>query len=221
MSDRRKPGGSSGGALSEEEATANAVQHSPSLLHPPHSPLYTTSMTYASAGMANVISACFTNPADVIKVRQQLLKDRTRASFLSVALGMFKSEGVLSLWSGVTASCLREGTYSTIRMGGYEPCKRLYEGRLGLPESSFGNKLLAGITSGAIGAAVSTPTDLMKIRMQAARPDGDPPYKTSFHGFVTVFREGGVKALWRGVYPNTIRAAVLTSSQIASSGLRR
>lgn len=199
-------------ALAEEETLAR----SSSSLRPAHSALYTTSMTYASAGLANVISACFTNPADVIKVRQQLLKDRARASFLSVATGMIRSEGVVSLWSGVTAACLREGTYSTIRMGGYEPLKRIYDSRLGLSESSFANKLLAGITSGAIGAACSSPTDLMKIRMQAARPDGRPPYKTSFHGFVQVYKEGGLRALWRGVYPNTIRAAVLTSSQIAT-----
>lgn len=209
--------------LSEEEGVAKAAggaakaSSSPLLPPPPpHSAAYTTGMTFVSAGLGNVLSACCTNGFDVIKVRQQLLKDRARASFLSVAKGMVQGEGVLSLWSGVTASCLREGTYSTIRMGGYEPLKRFYASKAGLAETTFGNKLLAGITSGAVGAAVSSPTDLIKIRMQAARPDGRPPYKTSFHGFVQVFREAGVKGLWRGVYPNTIRAAVLTSSQIAT-----
>lgn len=110
----------------------------------------------------------------------------------------------------------REGTYSTIRMGGYEPAKKIYAKQLGFGADGFGNKLLAGITSGAIGAAISTPTDLMKVRMQAARPDGRPPYRTTLHGFVEVYRQGGVQALWRGIWPNTIRAAVLTSSQIAT-----
>lgn len=197
----------------QEEETSSRSKH---VTKPPHSALYTTGMTYASAGLANVISACCTNPADVIKVRQQLLKDRARASVFSVVSHMVKSEGVLSLWSGVTAACLREATYSTIRMGGYEPMKKFYTNQIGLPSTSFSNKLLAGITSGAIGAFISSPTDLMKIRMQAARPTGRPPYKTSFHGFVNVYQQGGMKGLWRGVYPNTIRAAVLTSSQIAT-----
>ncbi|CAO1618340.1 unnamed protein product [Sympodiomycopsis kandeliae] len=199
--------------LQEEEAPSSSQIPS---RHVVHSPLYTTSMTYASAGLANVISACCTNPADVIKVRQQLLKDRARASFLSIGSMMIKSEGPLSLWSGVTAACLREATYSTIRMGGYEPMKRFYRNQIGLPDTSFSNKLLAGITSGAIGALISSPTDLMKIRMQAARPNGVPPYKTSFHGFVQVYQQSGIRGLWRGVAPNTIRAAVLTSSQIAT-----
>lgn len=154
-------------------------------------------------------------------MRQQLLTKRGTkgASFPAIARGMLRSEGLRSLWSGVTASCLREGTYSTIRMGGYEPFKRAYARSLSLDEAGFGNKLLAGITSGALGASVSTPTDLLKIRMQAARepPLRLPPYRTTFHGFAEVYRnEGGWRALWRGVYPNTFRAAVLTSSQIAT-----
>lgn len=57
------------------------------------------------------------------KVRQQLLLDRTRASFLSIGAEMARTEGVRSLFNGVTASCLRELSYSTIRMGSYESFK--------------------------------------------------------------------------------------------------
>lgn len=76
----------------------------------------------------------------MIKVRQQLLLSRSgpaaiakdaasaaapqvKANFYSLGREMARREGVLSLWSGVTASCLRELSYSTIRMGGYETCK--------------------------------------------------------------------------------------------------
>lgn len=199
-------------ALQEEESLSSSTR--PKLV--PHSPRYITTATFFSAGLANVLSAVCTNPADVIKVRQQLLLTRTRASFPSIAAAMVRSEGIRGLWSGVTASMYREGTYSTIRMGGYEPAKKFYARQLGFGADGFGNKLLAGITSGAIGAAISTPTDLMKVRMQAARPDGRPPYRTTLHGFAEVYRQGGVRALWRGIWPNTIRAAVLTSSQIAT-----
>lgn len=207
-----KPSGAPASALAEEEGVAAGVTAAST---PVHTPTYTALATFASAGLGNVLSATVTNPFDVIKIRQQLLFDRSRANFISVTRGMLANEGVVGLWAGVTASCLREGTYSTIRMGGYEPCKRMI-GTV-IPETTFANKLAAGVVSGAVGAALSTPTDLMKVRMQAARgPSNRPPYRTTFHGFAEVYSSGGLKALWRGVYPNTIRAAILTSSQIAT-----
>jgi len=41
-------------------------------------------------------------------------------AFWSVGLQMARNEGVMSLMNGLTASMLRELTYSGIRMGTYE-----------------------------------------------------------------------------------------------------
>lgn len=63
----------------------------------------------------------------------------------------------------MTASMMREISYSTLRIGLYEPCKNLFapnvEGDIGLLR-----KILAGATSGAIGSAIANPTDLVKVR---------------------------------------------------------
>ncbi|MCO5565717.1 hypothetical protein L7F22_019391 [Adiantum nelumboides] len=136
-------------------------------------------LTFLSAGLANAMSAASTNWADVTKVRQQLEMQRKRRSFLAVGSSMIREEGLKSMANGVTASCLREMTYSTIRMGAYENFKELYSSIV--EPTSFANKLLAGATSGALGAAISTPTDLVKVRMQAPRkaPDFKPPYRNS------------------------------------------
>jgi len=80
-------------------------------------------LTYASAGLGNAISAICSNPQDAIKVRQQLLLDKERANFLTIGKDMIQKEGLKSLWNGVGASCLRELTYSTIRIGSYESFK--------------------------------------------------------------------------------------------------
>lgn len=92
-------------------------------------------------------------------------------------------------------------------------------------------KVLSGLTSGAIGSALTSPVDLVKVRFQAVRPNGLPPYKNSFVAFAHVYREGstslnpqgqpkgfigGFKSLYRGVGPTIIRASLLTSSQIAT-----
>ncbi|KAN0066352.1 hypothetical protein ACQY0O_000446 [Thecaphora frezii] len=204
---------------------------------PAHSQGTTLAATFAAAGLGNALSSCCTNPADIVKVRQQLVRDKQRNNFLRVASGMLRDEGVRSFFNGVTASCLREMTYSTVRFGLYETFKDFYSDLLGVTHQSFALKALSGITSGAIGSAFACPTDLLKVRMQANRPNGRPPYRNTFVGFVEVFREGsrpvmtgadpaspprpsgfvgGIKSLYRGVGTTTIRAAVLTSSQIGS-----
>jgi len=171
----------------------------------------------------NATSAVMTNPFDIIKVRQQLQHQRSRATFLSVGSMMLKEEGIRSFANGITATCLREMTYSTIRMGTYESFREMYSGII--PSTSFANKVVSGMTSGAIGAAVSTPADLMKVRMQAARPSGKPPYSNTFLGLARVYQEGsariqggsivaGFQSLWRGTAPNVVRAAILTASQL-------
>ncbi|PWZ02781.1 mitochondrial carrier [Testicularia cyperi] len=212
-------------SLSQEQAVAAAEhpQHNANASLPTdHSSQYVLAATFASAGLGNAISACCTNPTDIIKVRQQLLVDKTRANFVGIATQMIKTEGISSLWNGVTASCCRELTYSTVRFGMYESFKDFYSSTLGVSDSSFALKALSGVSSGAIGSAFACPTDLVKVRMQAVRPTGRPPYRNTFVAFAHVYREGvggivgGIKSLYRGVGPTIIRAAVLTSSQIAS-----
>lgn len=153
-------------ALSRDEAIAAVEhpQHNPSTPVPPatHSQSYTLAATFASAGLGNAISAACTNPADIVKVRQQLMIDKARANFVGVASEMVRKEGIKALWNGVTASCLRELTYSTVRFGLYETFKDAYASALGVKDTSFALKALSGISSGAIGSAFACPTDLIK-----------------------------------------------------------
>ena len=67
--------------------------------------------------------------------------------------------------AGLLPSLMREASYSTIRMGGYEPVKRLiHKGNdQGLP---LYKKVVAGATSGLLGAFFTTPFDLVKVRLQ-------------------------------------------------------
>ncbi|CEH16641.1 Mitochondrial fatty acid anion carrier protein/Uncoupling protein [Ceraceosorus bombacis] len=174
-------------------------------------------LTYASALLGNSTSAVVTNPFDIIKVRQQLALS-SRHNFWTLGREMVVGEGVQSLWYGVTASILREASYGTIRMGSYETFKDLYAPLLG-PSVPFLQKLLAGVTSGALGALIASPCDLVKVQMQASRTasvGGAPPYRNTFVAFSTIYHKGGLKALWRGVGPTTLRAAVLTSTQVGT-----
>jgi hypothetical protein len=66
----------------------------------------------------------------------------------------------------IAASILREASYSTIRLGAYEPFKELL-GAHNPAKTPLWKKIAAGALSGAIGSAIASPTDLVKIRLQA------------------------------------------------------
>lgn len=61
---------------------------------------------------------------------------------------------------------MREASYSTIRIGAYEPMKELL-GAHNPARTPLWKKIVAGASSGAIGSAMASPTDLVKIRLQA------------------------------------------------------
>lgn len=62
---------------------------------------------------------------------------------------------------------------------------------------SLWKKFLAGAVSGAVGAFIANPTDVIKIRMQA---EGPPRYKSFFHALGQIAREEGVASGLYKVY---------------------
>lgn len=62
-------------------------------------------------------ATCFVQPLDLIKNRMQL--SGTRTSTLTVVSSILKNEGVLAFYSGLSAGLLRQGTYTTTRLGIY------------------------------------------------------------------------------------------------------
>ncbi|KAJ0139804.1 Uncharacterized protein HZ326_17300, partial [Fusarium oxysporum f. sp. albedinis] len=66
-------------------------------------------------GAAACMAVCFTHPLDQTKYRMQVLK--SNASMLNVLYRFAARDGIPSLWNGLSASILRQGTYSTARFG--------------------------------------------------------------------------------------------------------
>lgn len=180
---------------------------------------YTVPKTFALAGMSNMVSGTITNPIDVVKVRMQCdnqnkgIYQRSYPGLLRGAAKIARTEGPrVLLTAGLLPSLFREASYSTIRMGGYEPVKKLISpGNEALP---LYKKILAGATSGSIGALCTTPFDLVKVRLQT-----DVQRKLP-NMFVLLYRtgrdEGIFRGLWRGVGPNIGRGTLTTAAQIPS-----
>lgn len=76
-------------------------------------------------GIAAASAACFTHPLDLLKVAIQTQQEE-KLSSLQIARKILKSEGVTGLYYGISASVLRQMTYSTVRFGVYEIGKQYY-----------------------------------------------------------------------------------------------
>eukprot|EP01119_Soliformovum_irregulare_P004145 TRINITY_DN15159_c0_g1_i1.p1 TRINITY_DN15159_c0_g1~~TRINITY_DN15159_c0_g1_i1.p1 ORF type:complete len:305 (+),score=66.56 TRINITY_DN15159_c0_g1_i1:92-916(+) len=164
-------------------------------------------------------SVC-THPLDTLKVRMQLagMNEKGKApSTFGTVIRVIKDEGPFAFYKGLSASLLRQATYTTARIGLYLKIKEYMERE----SANVGvlKKIGGSMIAGAGGAIVGSPADVILVRMQA---DGKLPldqrrnYKNVFHGLSVIIKEEGIARLWRGCMPNVGRAMLMTAGQLAS-----
>lgn len=171
------------------------------------------------------------------------------SQYLFTAIAVESS--LLSLTSSYLSLCFDvpgvRSIYSTIRFGSYEPLLDLLHSPRYSPGSSTPDlpppsvKFASALLSGALGAIIANPTDLVKVTLQsslpapsasavasATAPGPGPgpgpgagavalPYSTAWGGLRHIYRTEGVRrGLYRGGLFTTARAAVLTSAVIGS-----
>lgn len=114
----------------------------------------------------------------------------------------------------LSASLLRQLTYSTTRFGVYEELKSNSSSNPSLPTLIF-----MASTSGFLGGLAGNPADVLNVRMQndlALPPSQRRNYRNAIDGLIRMSREEGARSLFRGVLPNSLRAVLMTASQLAS-----
>lgn len=168
--------------------------------------------------MAGMTAVCFTQPLDLVKNRMQVAKTKTHKTSFHVIQHILKSEGVLGIYNGLSAGVLRQGTYTTTRLGIYTWLFELASGPKGEPPN-FAKKAGMGMAAGVVGSFIGNPTEVSLIRMTA---DGHLPeaerrnYKNVFDAMIRMTREEGIFTLWRGAVPTMGRAMVVNAAQLAT-----
>ncbi|KAK4694693.1 hypothetical protein P7C71_g2937, partial [Lecanoromycetidae sp. Uapishka_2] len=135
-------------------------------------------------------------------------------------------------WFGGSASCfaaalsaslLRQLTYSTTRFGVYSELKETFTTAKSSP--SFVSLIAMASTSGFLGGIAGNPADVLNVRMQhdmSLGPEHRRNYRNAIDGLIRMSREEGWRSLFRGVWPNSMRAVLMTASQLASyDGFKR
>merc|ERR1719282_2163780 len=159
-----------------------------------------------------------TFPLDTTKVRLQVQGELSSNNgavaqprgVLGTLKQIVRTEGVAALYSGIVPGLQRQMAFSAIRIGAYEHVREYYKeltgvkGGLGLMAIRIG----AGVTTGTLAILAAQPTDVVKVRMQAA--GSKQQYKGVLDAYLTIKRqEGVIGGLYRGTLPNIGRNCII------------
>lgn len=194
--------------------------------------------TSVIAGGSACLAVTITHPIDQTKIRSQTL--RTQQSILQIARGTIAAGGVRNLWTGVSASLLRQCTYGTIRFGVYNWLKNGEKGPIPIWKLMT-NGAIAGLAAGIAGSPAGeqycyrpertrgvthqlmgtdgflTVAELVLVRMSA---DGIKPpndrfnYANPIQALRVIARQEGLSRMFRGGSATALRSVVLNATQL-------
>ncbi|KAJ7102422.1 mitochondrial carrier [Mycena belliarum] len=167
---------------------------------------------------ASMASSC-THPLDFAKVRMQTLETAPgvkKPSILAVLRTSIEQSGIRSVYTGLTASWMRQMSYSLVRLGTYEELKsRLAKDG---PPSTLA-LIAAASFAGGLGGIVGNPADIILVRMTSDSmrpPEKRYGYSNAVTGLFNLAKEEGFRGLGRGLGTNTARAVLMNASQVGS-----
>ncbi|KAL6757840.1 mitochondrial carrier domain-containing protein [Haematococcus lacustris] len=165
----------------------------------------------ALSGVSVGSATCLTNPIDVIKTRLQLQhlqghEAMRRMGMVETAQALVRQEGVTALWKGLTPALARGFVY-----GGGCVLHTLPHVVTVVAITAI-RSVMAGMLSGGLAAALTSPTELVKTRLQSRTNTLCSPWQVVRQ----VLAEQGVHGLWKGALPGMVRASLLTASQCAT-----
>jgi len=121
------------------------------------------------------------------------------------------NQGIAGLYRGLQPALVRQCSYGTLKVVLYEE----FKAQIGkaLPDMPLAAvSVSSSFVAGTLSSAVCTPTDLVKVRMQAGRR----PYRNLWHAASSIVRDEGWTALYKGAAPTTQRAVVVTVLNLSS-----
>lgn len=196
----------------------------------------------AAGSVARVIAAMAVSPIEMLRTRMQATSTRDKGVLRATMLGlrdMVSTEGYLTLWRGLTLTLWRDVPFSALYWWGYEQGrKRLTNARKqaatisGHPDNIqlshsalLTDSFLAGATSGAIAAVVTTPFDVGKTRQQTVLHSPDvnkesiknlPENRTMPRFLWHIYRTEGMAGLFKGWAARCMKVAPACAIMISS-----
>ncbi|XP_011153052.1 calcium-binding mitochondrial carrier protein Aralar1 isoform X4 [Harpegnathos saltator] len=164
-------------------------------------PVYGEIISGACAGASQVI---FTNPLEIVKIRLQVAGEIAGGSKVR-AWTVVKELGLFGLYKGARACFLRDVPFSAIYFPMYAHTKARMadEGGYNTPLSLLASGAIAGVPA----AALVTPADVIKTRLQVVAREGQTTYNGLLDCARKIYREEGARAFWKGATARVFRSS--------------
>ena len=177
-------------------------------------------------GLASIGASILTHPLDTVKVQLQTQK-QVQFGFFGMTTNIVRTSGFFSLYNGLSAAMLRQGTYSTARFAFYDLAKNVLleranenraAGEKQVTQLPFYQMIIIAGAGGAIGSVFGSPADLINVRMQndsKLAPELRRNYKNCFEALYRITRDEGFMRLYTGYQMGALRCVLVTIGQLA------
>jgi dicarboxylate transporter 10 len=121
--------------------------------------------------------------------------------------------GIPSLWTGLSASILRQGTYSTARFGFHTYFSDKLLNYTGAKKLSVTQNIACAGVAGGVAGLVGNPAEVILVRMcadGAKAPAQQFQYSNAIDALARVYRDEGMGAFWKGLTPNIARSVLMS-----------
>lgn len=183
---------------------------------------YGPAMSFAFGGLAGSCACVLSNPFEVVKTRFQLQGElaggeQRYRSLRHAFRTIWKEEGVRGIQRGLGASVGFQVVFNGVRIGLFDHVKAF----MYTDAAPAVSTLASGATTGCMSAAVASPLFMVKCRLQAQVSGGGVAvgtqhgYRNLLHGVTCVYRDSGVRGLYRGLDGFLGRTAVGSAFQLS------
>ncbi|TID18771.1 mitochondrial carrier [Venturia nashicola] len=188
----------------------------------------TTLGAFVAGGIAACGAVTVTHAFETVKIRLQLQgelqakKDAVRLyrGVFHGVIVIYKNEGISGLLRGINCAYAYQLLLNGCRLGFYEPLrgsvtKAIYHDQ---NVQSFGINIFSGAASGVLGAMAGSPFFLVKTRLQSYSPflpvGTQHKYRGAVDGMSQIYKNEGIRGLYRGVVPAMVRTGFGSSVQL-------
>ncbi|EDO17164.1 hypothetical protein Kpol_1072p34 [Vanderwaltozyma polyspora DSM 70294] len=164
----------------------------------------TQNLSILSGASAGLVESFVVVPFELVKIRLQDVNSSYKGP-IDVVAKIIRNEGLFAMYNGLEATMWRHGVWNAGYFGVIFQVRNL----LPKPKSknqSIRNDLIAGTIGGTVGSLLNTPFDVVKSRIQNTKvTDTVKKYNWSLPSILTIYKEEGFRALYKGFVPKVLR----------------